>query len=231
MLANNETGVIQPIEEIAKLVHENNSILMSDTTQAIGKLVVDVNETGIDLACVSAHKMYGPKGVGALYVRRKNSRVTLAAQQHGGGHEKGLRSGTLNVTGIIGLGKACELATTELWDVNTRVSVLRGMLEHNLLDLPGVRINGSTRTRLYNTSNMCFSGKKSTDMIVKMRSVAVAMGSACTSAVAEPSHVLKAMGLSDEDIYSSIRFSLGKYSTEEEIRSTINIIKKEIYGY
>ena len=189
--------------------------------------MINVNELGVDLLCLSAHKFYGPKGVGALFVRRKNPRVSLEAQITGGGHERNLRSGTLNVPGIVGLGKACEIAQEEMWDTNTKISALRAKLEHYLLDIPGVRINGSTRYRLYNTANICFSGTKADSIITKINSrICVSSGSACTSALAQPSHVLKAMGLSDEDCYSSIRFSLGKYTTEEEIEETIQLLKK-----
>jgi cysteine desulfurase len=223
--ANNETGVIQPIQEIAKLVHTNNSILFCDATQVIGKININVEEEHIDLMCLSGHKFYGPKGVGALYVRRKNPRVTLFPQMDGGGHERGLRSGTLNVTGIVGLGKACEIAKEEMWDDAGRISKLRTRLEQVLGELPNVFINGSVKNRLFNTTNICFSGMRSEKLIHKIPTVAVAMGSACAAAIAEPSHVLKAMGLSDDDSFSSIRFSLGKYTTIEEINEVIeNII-------
>jgi cysteine desulfurase len=229
MLANNETGLIQPIEQIAETVHLHNSILFCDATQAAGKMKIDVNESGVDLLCLSAHKFYGPKGIGALYVRRKNPRVVLQAQINGGGHERSLRSGTLNVPAIVGLGKACEIAQSELWDNNTLVSALRAKIEHQLLDIEGVRINGSTKYRLYNTANICFAGIKADELITKInRKICVAAGSACTSALAQPSHVLKAMGLSDEDCYSSIRFSLGKYNTEAEILETITLLKEVI---
>ncbi|HXB38894.1 MAG TPA: cysteine desulfurase family protein [Bacteroidia bacterium] len=229
MLANNETGAIQPLKEISKIAHEYNAIVFCDATQAAGKTPIDVNETGIDLLCLSAHKFYGPKGAGALFVRRKNPRVSLQALIEGGGHEKGLRSGTLNVPGIVGMGKACEMAKEEIWENNTKISALRARLEHQLLDLPMVRINGSTKYRLYNTANICFSGINSAALIPKINSkICVSSGSACTSALAQPSHVLKAMGLSDEDSYSSIRFSLGKYTTEQEIDETIALFKKII---
>jgi cysteine desulfurase len=228
MYINNETGVIQPIKEIARLTHANNSIFFSDATQAVGKINIDLEEDRIDLLCMSAHKFYGPKGTGALYVRRKDPRVSLSAQLDGGGHERGLRSGTLNVTGIVGLGKASEIAAAEMWDDSARISRLRTKLEHALCDMPGVFINGSTRHRLYNTTNICFHGFRSESLIKKISHLAVAMGSACTSAVPEPSHVLKAMGLSDEDSYSSLRFSLGKYTTEEEIIQTISAIKEAL---
>ena len=229
MLANNETGVIQPIEKIAEIVHQHKSILFCDATQAAGKIRIDVNELGADLLCISAHKFYGPKGVGALYVRRKNPRVILQEQINGGGHENGLRSGTLNVPAIVGFGKACEIAQLELWDNNTKLSALRAKIEHYLLDIEGVRINGSTKYRLYNTANICFSGIKADLLIAKTtHKLCVAAGSACTSALAQPSHVLKAMGLNDEDCYSSIRFSLGKHNTDQEIYETITLIKEAI---
>lgn len=226
MYANNETGVIQPIKKIADLVHANNSILLCDATQAAGKITIDVEEEHIDLMCVSAHKMYGPKGVGALYVRRKGPRVSLFPQMHGGGHERGLRSGTLNVTGIVGLGKACELAKEEMWEDAIRISKLRTKLEQLLCETENVFINGSTKHRLFNTTNITFQGIRSESLINKIPNIAVALGSACTSALAQPSHVLKAMGLNDDDSFSSIRFSLGKYTTEAEINEAISLFRK-----
>ena len=229
MYANNETGVIQPIEEISTIVHDKKSILFCDATQAVGKVMLDVNESGIDVLCLSAHKLYGPKGVGALYVRRKKPRVTLTPLFHGGGHEKNLRSGTLNVPGIVGLGKACAIAAEELWDSGMHVSKLRAYLEHQLLDIPGLRINGSTKYRLYNTSNLCFSGHASAKLIGSWNTqFSVSSGSACTSAVASPSHVLSTMGLSEEDCYSSVRFSFGKYNTQEEVEKVVDVIKNTL---
>lgn len=228
MYANNETGAIQPIKQIADLVHNNNSIFMCDATQAVGKINCDAEDDHVDLMCLSAHKFYGPKGIGALYVRRKNPRVTLYPQIDGGGHERGLRSGTLNVTGIVGLGKACEIAQQEMWDDSIRISKLRTKLEQHLCDLPNVFINGSTRHRLFNVTNITFQGVRSETLINKIPNIALAMGSACTSAIAEPSHVLKAMGMSDEDSYSSVRFSLGKYTTEAEINEVIEIVSRVI---
>ncbi len=221
MYANNETGVLQPISEIADLVHANNSILFCDATQAVGKINIDVQDEHIDIMCLSAHKFYGPKGVGALFVRRKDPRVSLFPQIDGGGHERGLRSGTLNVTGIVGLGKASEVAKLEMWENAVRISGLRTRLEQLLCELPDVFINGSTKNRLYTTTNICFQGIRSEELIKSIPNIAVALGSACTSAIAEPSHVLKAMGLSNEDSYSSIRFSLGKDTTESDIKETI----------
>ncbi len=228
MYANNETGVIQPIDQIAKLVHANTSIFMCDATQAVGKIRVDVFEQHIDLMCLSAHKLYGPKGVGALYVRRKGPRVTLHPLIEGGGHERGLRSGTLNVPGIVGFGKACEIAKQEMWEDGARISKLRAKLEQQLCNLKNVSINGSIRDRLFNTTNICFSGIRASSLINKIPSIAISMGSACTSVVAEPSHVLKSMGLDDEASYSSIRFSLGKYTNDEEINTVVEAITKVI---
>lgn len=221
MYANNETGVIQPIQKIAESAHANNSIFMVDATQAVGKINIDVISEQIDLMCLSAHKFYGPKGIGALYVRRKDPRVNLFPLIDGGGHERGLRSGTLNVTGIVGLGKACEIAKQEMWEDAARISRLRTKLEQHLCDLEDVYINGSTKNRLFNTTNIAFSKVRSESIINKISNIAVSMGSACTSAIAQPSHVLKAMGLSDSESYSSIRFSLGKYTTLEEIDQVI----------
>lgn len=228
MLANNETGVIQPIKQIADMVHAKGSILMSDATQAIGKMNVDVEAESIDLMCLSAHKFYGPKGVGVLYVRRKNPRVIISPLIHGGGHERGLRSGTLNVPGIVGLSKACEIAKAEMWDDAQRISRLRTLLEQSMLEINGVHVNGSQKNRLPNTTNLSFARIKADSIIAKLSDIAVSTGSACTSAIPEPSHVLTAMGLTQEEAYSAIRFSLGKYTTEEEIKYVIEKLTKEI---
>lgn len=227
MYANNETGVIYPVKEIAEIVHSANSILFCDATQATGKLMLDVQEEGIDLMCLSAHKLYGPKGVGALYVRRKNPRVTLVPLIHGGGHERGLRSGTLNVPGIVGLGKACAIAADEMWDDSQRLSILRTLLEQSLLDLGNVFVNGSQKNRLAHVTNLAFAGIKADRLISQLPHIAMAMGSACTSALPEPSHVLKAMGR-EQYANSSVRFSLGKYTTEEEIKTVIEEISAVI---
>lgn len=223
MYANNETGVIQPVKQISEITHQYGAFFFCDATQAVGKVNVDVQKEGIDMMCISAHKMYGPKGVGALYVRRRDPRVTLFPQIDGGGHERGLRSGTLNVTGIVGLGKACEVAKVEMLNDASRILALRNSLEQQIAAIDRVKINGNRQQRLFNTSNICFSGHRSETIIRQFPRIAVAMGSACTSALAEPSHVLKAMGLSDSDSYSSIRFSLGKYTTEEEIMEVVRL--------
>lgn len=224
MLANNETGVLQPIRELAELTHERGALFFCDTTQAIGKLQVAVNELGIDLCTVSAHKCYGPKGVGALFVRRKNPRVTLVPQLDGGGHEHGLRSGTLNVPGIVGLGAAAELVVRELWDDNQRISLLRSRLEQELITRCGAKVNGNTRHRLSNTTNLCFPGLRASELISACPQLAISTGSACSSALPEPSHVLRAMGLSEADAYASIRISLGRMTTEEEVRRAVGMI-------
>lgn len=225
MYANNETGVIQNIKQISKIVHDKNCMFMCDATQAVGKVHVDVQQDGIDLLAMSAHKMYAPKGVGALYIRRKNPRVTLTPFIYGGGHEKGLRSGTLNVPGIVGFGNSCELVKNNLNSDSEKVKQLRDKLESEILKLKNTTINGSIAHRLSNTTNICFSQIESNRLIKSLGHIAVSTGSACTSAIAEPSHVLRAMGLSDADAYSSIRFSLGKYTTDEEINYTIEKIK------
>lgn len=224
MLANNETGAIQPIQEIAEIVHAKDSILFSDATQACGKIRVDVNELNVDLLCLSAHKMYGPKGVGALFIRRKNPRVVLTAQMDGGGHERNLRSGTLNVPGIVGLGMACQIAASSYWDESIRISYLRTKLEQAFVDTGKAFINGSIKNRLYNTTNVCFKGYKAERLMKEIPTLAIATGSACSSALPEPSHVLLSMGLSKEDAYSSVRFSLGRFTTEMEIDKSIQLV-------
>lgn len=227
MLGNNETGVLQPIKEMAAITHEHGAIFMSDATQAVGKIPVDVQELGIDLMPMSAHKLYGPKGVGALYIRRRNPRVKLMPQIDGGGHQKGLRSGTLNVPGIVGLGMACELAAQQLNNYGQHTVALRNLLQEELLKLSGAHVNGAIEPRLPNTLNMAFKGIQSEQLVRQLAdTVAVATGSACTSAVMEPSHVLKAMGVSDEDAYGSIRFSLGKNTTREEIETAISKMRE-----
>jgi cysteine desulfurase len=226
MYVNNETGVIQPIKEIASIAHENGAFFMTDATQAFGKMQIDVEELNIDLLCFSGHKMYAPKGIGALYVRQRGNKVKLTPQTHGGGHEQGLRSGTLNASGIIALSKACEIASEEMALNQRKVSALRDKLETELLKLPDTSINGSSEIRIYNTTNICFHGQDANVLIGRMKSIAVSNGSACSSAVFEPSHVLKAMGLNDDDAFASLRFSLGKFNTIEDIETVIKKIKE-----
>ena len=221
MMSNNETGVIQPTEAISKICRDKQTIFLSDTTQAAGKMRIDVQDNGPDLCTVSAHKIYGPKGVGALYIRRKDPRVKLIAEITGGGHERGLRSGTLNVPGIVGLGAAARLANEQLWDYGIHTSRWRTILEQQLTEDGKGTINGSIKSRLPNTTNITFPGIKAERLIHQLSDIAFSMGSACTSTLPTPSHVLKAMGLSDEEIQSSIRLSIGKNTTEAEIRETI----------
>lgn len=216
MLANNETGTVQDIEHIAEVVHANGSILFCDTTQALGKMRVDVNELGIDCCCVSAHKFGGPKGVGALYVRRKNPRVALRPVIHGGGHERGLRAGTLNVPGIVGIGAAAEIAHSEYWEFAARVSSWRTKLEQFITEDDRGFVNGSIRNRLPNTTNIMLKGIRAERLISKLPNLAISTGSACTSAEDSPSHVLTAMGLTEAEARACIRISFGAISTEEE---------------
>lgn len=228
MYGNNETGVIQQMEKISEIVHRHGSIFMSDATQAVGKIPVDVNTSGIDLMSFSAHKMYGPKGAGALYVRRRNPRVVLTPLIHGGGHERGFRSGTLNVPGIVGIGAAASICKKDLDREKEQIRQLRDQLEAGLLEIPESFVNGYQEDRLPNVTNMSFSFVEAEALIMAMRDLAVATGSACTSAAIEPSHVLKAMGLGDDDAYASIRFSLGRFSTEEDISQAIESVKAAI---
>lgn len=223
MYVNNETGVLQLINEITKLAHEKGALFMTDATQASGKMEIDVDNLGVDLLCFSGHKMYAPKGVGALYVRNKTKLTPLI---HGGGHEQGLRSGTLNVPGIIAMAKASEIAKEEMALNQRIISELRDKLESELLKLPNTSLNGDVENRIFNTTSICFKGQDANVLIGRMKNVAVSNGSACSSAVFEPSHVLKAMGLSDDEAFASIRFSLGKYNTEVEIETVVNMLKE-----
>lgn len=225
MYANNETGVVFPVKEIGELCRKAGVFFFSDTTQAAGKIPFHVKEDNIDTCVISAHKIYGPKGVGAIYISRKHPRLSVAAQIHGGGHERGMRSGTLNVPGIVGLGEACALAAQELLTDSMGQSRLRTLLEQSLTHQGNVFINGNIKDRLCNTTNLMFKNLKSEEIIKSIRPVAVAAGSACTSAMQQPSHVLKAMGLNDDESYASVRFSLGRFTTEEEINYTIEKVK------
>ena len=223
MYANNETGVIHPIKEIGAIAKKNGVLFFTDATQALGKLQIDVTKDNIDLMAFSAHKMYGPKGVGALYVRRKNPRVKVTAQMDGGGHERSMRSGTLNVPGIVGFGKACELCRLDMEKDTVHITKLRDKLEAALLKPGDVYVNGSVKHRLPNVSNISFKDVESENLIIGInKNIAVSSGAACTSASLEPSHVLKAMGIGDNLAHSSIRFSLGRFTTEEDVDYTID---------
>jgi len=218
MFANNEIGVLQPVAEIGKLCRERGVIFHTDATQAVGKVPVDVNKQNIDLASISGHKMYGPKGVGALYVRRKNPRVQLAPIIDGGGHERGMRSGTLNVPGIVGLGKACAIAQEEMPQESCRLAGLRNRLRDRITGkLDEVYINGSMEHRLPGSLNISFAYVEGESLLMGINDIAVSSGSACTSATLEPSYVLKALGTGDDLAHSSIRFGIGRFNTEAEV--------------
>ncbi len=231
MHANNEIGVLQPIREIGRIARERGVLLHTDGTQAVGKVPVNVLDDNIDLMSISAHKMYGPKGVGALYVRRRNPRVQLTAQMDGGGHERGMRSGTLNVPGIVGLGEACALAQAEMPAESKRMAFLRDKLKDRLMNsLDEVYINGTLEHRLPNNLNISFAYVEGESLLMGINEIAVSSGSACTSATLEPSYVLKALGAGDDLAHSSIRFGLGRFNTEEEVDyvagKVIEVVKK-----
>jgi cysteine desulfurase len=218
MTANNEIGVIQPIAEIGAIAKEKGVLFHTDAVQAVGKVPFNVNDLKVDLASISAHKMYGPKGVGALYVRRKNPRVQLSAIIDGGGHERGMRSGTLNVPGIVGLGKACAIATEEMAKESCKLAGLRNRLRDNIMGrLDEVYINGSMEHRLPGNLNISFAYVEGESLLMGINDVAVSSGSACTSATLEPSYVLKALGTGDDLAHSSIRFGIGRFNTEAEV--------------
>jgi cysteine desulfurase len=220
MWANNETGVLQPMEAISELVRSHGALLFTDATQAVGKVPVGI--APVDLLACSGHKVYGPKGIGALYVRRRDPRVRLVPLLDGGGQERGRRGGTLNTPGIVGLGSAVALGTAEHEADAARLGALRDRLEAALLDaLPGTFVNGAEAPRLPQTSSLTFPGVPAANLIAALRGLAVSTGSACTSGSGKPSHVLKAHGLSDADALSTLRFSLGRNTTPEEIDYTI----------
>jgi len=228
MYGNNEVGVIQPIREISAMAKKRGILFMTDATQAVGKIPVDVEADGIDLMAFSAHKMYGPKGVGALYVRRKNPRVKVTAQMDGGGHERGMRSGTLNVPGIVGLGKACELCRLEMAKDTAHVTRLRDRLEKELTKIEESYVNGSREHRLPHVSNISFKYVEGEGLMMGVKDLAVSSGSACTSASLEPSYVLKALGLSDDLAHSSLRFGLSRFTTDEQIDYAINHVSEAV---
>jgi cysteine desulfurase len=229
MYANNEIGTIHPIREIGKIAKEKGVIFHCDAVQAAGKIPVDVERDGIDLASVSAHKIYGPKGVGALYVRSKGPRVRLAAQMDGGGHERGMRSGTLNVTGVVGLGKACDIAQNEMSEEAQRLTDLRNKLQAGIFErLDEVSLNGHPTERLPGNLNISFAYVEGESLLMGINDVAVSSGSACTSATLEPSYVIRALGVNEELAHSSIRFGLGRFNTEEEVNYVTDRVAKEV---
>lgn len=223
MYANNEIGVIQPVEEIGKIAKEKGVFFHNDAVQAVGKIPVDVNKENIDLLALTAHKIYGPKGCGALYVRRRSPRVQLSAIIDGGGHERGMRSGTLNVPGIVGFGKAAEICQNEMAEESKRLRGLRDRLKEGIFGgLDDVHINGSMTHRLPHNLNASFAHVDGESLLMGMNDVAVSSGSACTSATLEPSYVLKALGVEEELAHSSIRFGLGRFNTSDEVDYTIH---------
>jgi cysteine desulfurase len=228
MYGNNEIGVIQDIKAISAIAKKNGILFHTDATQAVGKIPVDVLADGIDLMSFTAHKMYGPKGVGALYVRRKNPRVKVTSQMDGGGHERGMRSGTLNVPGIVGFGKACELCQQEMESEATRLSAMRDKLEKELLTIEEAYVNGNAQHRLPHVSNISFKFVEGEGLMMGTKDIAVSSGSACTSASLEPSYVLKSLGLDDELAHSSLRFGLGRFTTEEEVDFAIDHVKTAV---
>ena len=225
MYANNEIGVIQPVKEISAIAKKHGALFFTDAVQAVGKIPVDVIADGIDIMAFTAHKMYGPKGVGALYVRRKNPRVKVTAQMDGGGHERGMRSGTLNVPGIVGFGKAAEVARLDMAADTERISKLRDKLENALKQIDETYVNGNPAHRLPHVSNISFKYVEGEGLMMGFnKDIALSSGSACTSASLEPSYVLKALGLGDDLAHSSLRFGLGRNTTEEQIDFTIKAV-------
>jgi cysteine desulfurase len=229
MYANNEIGTIHPIAEIGRIAKEQGIVFHCDAVQAVGKIPVDVERDGIDLLSLSAHKIYGPKGVGALYVRSKEPRVRISPQMDGGGHERGMRSGTLNVTGIVGLGKACEIAQSEMGEEAHRLHQLRSKLQAGLFErLDEVYLNGHLTERLPGNLNLSFAYVEGESLLMGISDVAVSSGSACTSATLEPSYVIRALGIDDELAHSSIRFGLGRFNTEEEVDFVTERVSREV---
>lgn len=229
MYANNEIGTINPVREISAIARKHGVLFFTDAVQAVGKIPVDVNKDGIDLMAFTAHKMYGPKGVGALYVRRKNPRVKVTAQMDGGGHERGMRSGTLNVPGIVGFGKACEICMNEMEEETKRVSKLRDKLQNALLQIEESYLNGDKEHKLPHVTNISFKYVEGEGLLMGFnKNIALSSGSACTSASLEPSYVLKALGLGDDLAHSSLRFGLGRFTTEEQIDYTIEQVTNTV---
>jgi len=226
MLVNNETGVIQPIKEIANIAHDNGALMFTDATQAVGKMKVDVIDLEVDFMAFSAHKFHGPKGIGGLFIKKQILKH-FNALIHGGKHQDGLRSGTLNVPGIIGLGKACEVANFQI-DNHKSITELRDLLESELLKIEGSFVNGDNENRIYSITNICFPKIDSNIVINMLDTICVSNGSACSSALIEPSYVLQAMGLNKEDAFSSIRFSLSKYNTREEVYALVEKLREII---
>lgn len=227
MHSNNEIGTIHPLKEISKITQKKGIPLMSDATQSVGKIPVDVKDLGVDIIAFSSHKLYGPKGAGALYINKDN-KPELSPIITGGGQEKGVRPGTLNVPGIVGFGKACEICANEMEEDSNRLSPLREQLETKLLEMDGVKLNGASKNRLPYMTNISFQNIDSSHLLRRLKNLAISQGSACTSSTHKPSHVLKAIGLSDQRALSSIRIGLGRFTTKEEVEIAIHTIKEVI---
>ncbi len=229
MWANNEIGTIHPIAEIGKIAKEKGIVFHTDAVQAIGKVPVDFEKAGVDLASITAHKIYGPKGIGALYVRSKGPRVRISPQMDGGGHERGMRSGTLNVPGIVGLGAACEIAGKEMPEEAQKLIQLRSQLQAGLFErLDEIYVNGHPTERLPGNLNVSFAYVEGESLLMGINDIAVSSGSACTSATLEPSYVIRALGIDDELAHSSIRFGLGRFNTLEEVDYVTDRVSKEV---
>lgn len=225
MLVNNETGLIHDIKKMSEIAHEKNALFFCDATQAVGKIKVDLNDLNVDMLCFSGHKFHGPKGIGALYVNNR-FKSKLQPQQTGGGQEFGLRSGTTNTIGVIGLAEACSISSKEMLENENKITILRNKLELELLKIPGAFINGKRDERIYNTTNICFPGIDANVLIGQLKNISLSNGSACTSLIIEPSHVLTSMGLENEIAFASLRFTLSKYNTLDEMKKTVNEICK-----
>jgi cysteine desulfurase len=229
MMANNEIGVIQPVAEIGKIAKTRGVLFHCDAAQAVGKIPVDVQAMGIDLLSLSAHKMYGPKGIGALYVRRKNPRVRVASAMDGGGHERGVRSGTLNVPGIVGFGMACEIAEKEMLEEGARLAYLRDRLKEQIFEgLDEVYLNGHPTQRLPHNLNISFAYVEGESLLMGLNTIALSSGSACTTATLEPSYVLRSLGVGSDLAHSSLRFGLGRFNTEEEVDHVAQRVISEV---
>lgn len=229
MHVNNETGVINDIQKFAEIAHSKEALFFCDATQSFGKIPIDIIKLNVDILCFSGHKFHGPKGVGGLFVKKELKRI-IEPQLTGGSQEYGIRSGTLNSAGIIGLGEACRISSVEMIKIESNVRVLRDYLESELLKIPGTFVNGNSINRIYNTTNICFPKNDANVIIGRLKNIAISNGSACTSAIVEPSHVLSSMGLTDEQAFSAIRFSLSKYNSKSELDEVVAAIKNIIVG-
>jgi cysteine desulfurase len=229
MHVNNETGVINDIQKLTEIAHSKGALFFCDATQSFGKIPINIIKLNVDLLCFSGHKFHGPKGVGGLFVKKELKRI-IEPQLTGGSQEYGIRSGTLNSAGIIGLGEACLIASVDMSKIEGIVRVLRDYLESELLKILGTFVNGNLESRIYNTSNICFLNNDANVIIGRLKNIALSNGSACTSSIVEPSHVLSSMGLTNDQAFSAIRFSLSKYNSKSEVNEVVSAIKNVIIG-